>query len=145
MLYLLDRLTNDDKHRESLRTEVGVVYIHVDRPVGQPAQGDQLIFEFPPRDQLSKDGGMLAKYHTSNPRVHVPLRFTFTVALDPAGSAHGLALLMCLGTFALDVALILREFERMFFAGQLAQMTAIPLEDVTDFVSQDWYDEAGKS
>lgn len=72
MLYLLDRLTNDDKHRESLRTEVGVVHIHVDRPVGQPAQGDQLIFEFPPRDQLSKDGGMLAKYHTSNPRVHVP-------------------------------------------------------------------------
>lgn len=52
---------------------------------------------------------------------------------------------MCLGTFALDVALILREFERMFFAGQLAQMTPIPLEDVADFVSQDWYDEAGKS
>jgi len=145
MLYLLDRLTNDDKHRELLGTEVGVIHTHVDKPVGEPAQGDQLVFEFPPRDQLFIDGGMLAKYHTSNPRVHVPLRFTFTVALDPAGSAHGLALLTCLGTFALDVALILREFERMFFAGQLAQRTCIPLKDIADFVSEDGYDQAGKS
>jgi hypothetical protein len=138
MLYLLDRLTNDDKHRELLGTEVGVVHTHVEKPVGEPAKGDRLIFEFPPIDQLFSDGGVLAKYHTSNPKVHVPLRFTFTVALDPEGSAHGLALMTCLASFAIDVALILREFERMFFAGKLDQLTPIPLEDISNFVSEDW-------
>jgi hypothetical protein len=138
MLYLLDRLTNDDKHRELLGTEVGVVHTHIEKPVGEAAEGDHLVFEFPPIDQLFKDGATLAKYHTSNPKVHVPLRFTFTVAFDLEGSAHGLALMTCLGTFAVNTALILREFERMFFAGQLAQLTPIPLEDIVDYVSEDW-------
>ena len=136
MLYLLDRLTNDDKHRELLGTEVGVVHTQVENPVGKHAQGDHLVFEFPPANQLFKDGAMLAKYHASNPRVYVPLRFTFTVALDPEGSAHGLGLMTCLASFAIDVALILREFERMFFAGE--PQTPLPLEDIAYFVSEDW-------
>ena len=61
MLYLLDRLTNDDKHRELLGTEVGVVHTRFESPVGKPAQGDQLVFEFHPQDQLFKDGGILVK------------------------------------------------------------------------------------
>jgi hypothetical protein len=132
-LFLLDRLANDDKHRELLGTEVGVSHVSVDSPVGQAAAGDRLMFEFPPQDQLFQDGAILVRYHTSNPNVYVPLQFTFDVALDPEEPAGGQPLLACLARSMISVWLILCEMETRFFSGRLARLIDPPLEGRAEF------------
>jgi hypothetical protein len=125
-LGLLDRLTNDDKHREVIGAEVGVAHIHVDAPTGQPAMGDILEFEFEPTDRLFEDGAVIARYFTSNPHVYVPLQFTFDVAFDPEGPAAGGPLVMNLIRLSFAVCLVLRDFEERFFPGLI--QTPGPLE-----------------
>jgi hypothetical protein len=114
-LGLLDRLTNDDKHRELIDTKIGIAHVHVGDPVGQPTAGDDLTFEFEPVDRLFKDGAVLARYFTSNPNVYVPLKFSFDVAFDPEGPAAGGPVLMNLVRLSFAVTLVLREFEQRFF------------------------------
>lgn len=127
VLRTLDRLTNDDKHRELVGTEIGIAHIHINDPVGQMAKGDVLEFEFEPVDRLFEDEAVLARYHSSNPNVYVPMEFTFDVALDPEGPAGGWPLLSCLGSLSFATWLVLREFERRFFAS--IEPTPFPFED----------------
>jgi hypothetical protein len=116
-LGLLDRLTNDDKHREVIDTEVGIAHIHVGDPVGQPTMGDTLEFEFEPTDRLFEDGAVIVRYFTSNPNMYVPFEFTFDVAFDPEGPAAGGPLVMNLVRLSFAVCLVLRDFEERFFPG----------------------------
>lgn len=133
-LFLLDRLTNDDKHRELLATEVGVAHIQVDSPIGPMAAGDLLSFEFAAVEQLFEDGAILTKYHSSNPNIYVPLQFTFDVALDPKGPAGGKRLLTCLASLSCVVWLVLREMEARFFEGRLQRPISPPLGGRAQFV-----------
>jgi hypothetical protein len=126
-LGLLDRLTNDDKHRELLATEVGVAHVHVHDPIGQPAAGDALTFEFEPVDRLFENGAVLVRYFTSNPDVYVPIEFTFDVVLDPEGPAAGGPLLMNLVRLSYAVCLVLQDFEERFFPGLV--QTPAPLAE----------------
>lgn len=136
-LSLLDRLTNEDKHRELLGTEVGVAHIFVDAPAGPIAVGDELIFEFEPRQGWFADQAVFARYRTSNPAVYVPLRFTFDVAFDPAGSAQGQPILTCLASLMVTVYFVLATIEQRFFVTEIAEMIRPPLEGRATFIGTD--------
>lgn len=140
-LFLLDRLTNDDKHRELLGTEVGVAHINIDNPVGEAARGDRLTFEFQPRNKWFENDEMFIRYRTSNPKLHVPLDFTFDVALDPEGPATGQPLLTIVGSLMLATWMVLRAFEERFFADSVSQLIAPPLEGRADYVGSDSFAE----
>jgi hypothetical protein len=136
-LFLLDRLTNDDKHRELLGTEVGVAHIYIDNPVGQAAAGDLLTFEFEARNRWFENGAMFIRYRTSNSKMYVPLRFTFDVALDPEGPATGQPLLTCLGSVMLVVWMVLLAFEERFFPSGISHPIAPPFEGRAQYVGTD--------
>lgn len=141
LLFLLDRLTNDDKHRELIGTEVGVAHIYVGAPAGEKAEGDLLTFEFEPRDRWYTNGTTLTRYRTSNPGVYVPLQFTFDVAFDPEGPAIGQPLLTILGTLMLVTWMVLLAFEERFFAGSIPHLIAPPLEGRAEYVGTDTFAE----
>lgn len=117
LLALLDRLSNDDKHREILGTKVGIAHINIGNPIGEKAQGDVLRFDIYGTDYRFKDGAIFIRYWSSNPNVYVPLDFAFDVALNPEGPSAGMPVLTCLGSLGIATWLVLRAVERRFFPG----------------------------
>jgi hypothetical protein len=115
LLALLDRLANDDKHRELLATKVGIARVHVEKPVGQMRDGDELRFDVFGSDYRFQDGTVFIRYWTSNPDVYVPLSLTFDVALNPKGPSAGLPVLNCLATLTVVTWMALRSLEERFF------------------------------